>query len=41
MQVAFFLLVLAPVLLIVVPLTVAHVRERRRRMTPRGRPGRD
>ena len=31
MQVAFFILVLAPVLLIVAPLTVAYVRDRRRR----------
>ena len=31
MQVAFFLLVLAPVLLIVLPLTFAHLRDRRRR----------
>lgn len=41
MQVAFFLLILAPVLLVVVPLTVAHVRDRKRRMTPGGRTGRD
>jgi hypothetical protein len=31
MQVAFFILVLAPVLLIVAPITVAYVRDRRRR----------